>query len=790
MTKRWVFTVVCGFLLSTGAAAQQAAVEGHVVAADGGFSLDVVLIELRQTAFPVAHQQGEEDRDHEQIHDHGGHGEVTITDQDGHFAFPGVAPGEYLLRALLDGYYVAQQVLVLQPRQSIALTIELTALAVVTEEVDVTVPTPAVDPQSTGSVRVLTSRALDEMTMSGIVDVPTLAEFEVPGAVTGHDNLVHVRGNELSLHQFINGVAFLDNGHRHFSPGLSPQIFDIVNIISGGFPAEFGNRFGGILDMTTRSGRSFGGHGSATLGLGTVEGRDGSFEYGGSAGGWGYYMYGGAFHSGRFLNSPEPDALHAAGRNTQAVAQIDYQGDADLVKLFVSGGDSGFELANTLAQDEDGRDARRELQSATGIINWQHVLSTRSFLTASFYSRRVSDDLLPTTDLHTTFADGSRQTRTQGGKLDWFQSIGGHRFKAGADVSRYRLTEALDFDPRESEDDDLHPTEDEGKEHHGALERFAFSGRGTTELVSAYLQDRFNPAANVTVDVGVRLDHVDSSDSYTELSPRVGLAYHFPKAGSVVRFVYNRLFTPPPIENLLLANFLGNIAEDEHDRVGNVKPYTQHHIEGGLGQEVHPDLDIAIAAYRHVGEHAFETSEISNTYLFVPTNFAEARAYGFESGVNYRPQAERGLSGRVQYSLAKVEFIGPVTGGVAAEQHGPGEVISPVFDQRHTLVSSVVYRQPWRGFQIRTVARYGSGTPSERHDEDSARGTFVYLPDHWTFDLNARANLWRQGSWRMVLELTMTNLTNNIYAIAKESEAMPLQYAMPRVIGGRLRVDF
>ena len=92
-------------------------------------------------------------------------------------------------------------------------------------------------------------------------------------------------------------------------------------------------------------------------------------------------------------------------------------------------------------------------------------------------------------------------------------------------------------------------------------------------------------------------------------------------------------------------------------------------------------------------------------------------------------------------------------------------------------------------FQVGAVARYGSGTPSEPH-HDEGPATFGYLPDHWTFDLNARVHVWSQGDRRVAVEFDATNLTDNVYAIAKGSEATPLQYAMRRVISGRLRVSF
>ncbi|MGH9460788.1 MAG: hypothetical protein ACRD1X_06195 [Vicinamibacteria bacterium] len=198
------------------------------------------------------------------------------------------------------------------------------------ERVEVTAAAPVIDPQRTGSSVNLTRETLESLPSPLTRDVPTLAQNTLPGAVLGHDSFVHVRGNELSLHQFVNGVSFLDNPHEHFLPGVSPQIFENVNMVTGGFRAEFGNRFGGILDITTRTGAGLDGRGSASASLGTVGERSGSVEYGDAGGRWGYYFFGGLFHSARFLNPPEPHELNDDGQAGQGVFQLDYQGDRDL----------------------------------------------------------------------------------------------------------------------------------------------------------------------------------------------------------------------------------------------------------------------------------------------------------------------------------------------------------------------------------------------------------------------------------------------------------------------------
>src|SRR5438067_11140875 len=82
----------------------------------------------------------------------------------------------------------------------------------------------------------------------------------MPDSRDSHDNFLAVRCTEFSLHEFINGVSFLETTQPQFSPGVSPQIFETVDLMTGGFTPEYGNRFGGVLDITTRSGAALGGH--------------------------------------------------------------------------------------------------------------------------------------------------------------------------------------------------------------------------------------------------------------------------------------------------------------------------------------------------------------------------------------------------------------------------------------------------------------------------------------------------------------------------------------------------
>jgi len=64
------------------------------------------------------------------------------------------------------------------------------------------------------------------------------------------------------------------------------------------------------------------------------------------------------------------------------------------------------------------------------------------------------------------------------------------------------------------------------------------------------------------------------------------------------------------------------------------------------------------------------------------------------------------------------------------------------------------------------------------------------LPQHFTADIASGVTLWNSEPRRLDLEFDVTNVSNNIYRIAKESEEIPIQYAPSRTAGGSLQFHF
>jgi len=83
----------------------------------------------------------------------------------------------------------------------------------------------------------------------------------------------------------------------------------------------------------------------------------------------------------------------------------------------------------------------------------------------------------------------------------------------------------------------------------------------------------------------------------------------------------------------------------------------------------------------------------------------------------------------------------------------------------------------WTGIAM----RYGRGTIVENGPR---------LPQHFTSDLGAGTTLWHAEPRWLELEFDVTNVSNSVYQIAKESDEIPIQYAPSRTAGGSLKFHF
>jgi len=694
---------------------------------------------------------------------------ATTTDIEGGFSLSVLSPGSYTLTVSADRFYAERLTFSLAPRATQQVRIELAPVAAVTEEVTVRAEPKLVNETESATTTTISVTQISSLPTGRRIQLTDIITPFVGSAVVSHDNLVHLRGNELSLNNFINGVSFFDNPHQLFTPGLSPDIIQSVNIITGGFPAEFGNRFGGILDIVTRTGFDANNHGSVTLGAGDYLRDNASMDFGGHSAQLGYFFYAQAFQSDRFLNTPESNRLHDRGRGSRSFAQLDYRrGSSDFFKLALTFDGTNFELPNTTDDELAGRDFFQRNREQTAVLSWEHLFGSSSAISTSLYERLASARLLPTSDSISIQAGGLRNDITLGAKSDYSLFIGSrHAIKTGVDLMLLRLREDFSFDPRDNESE---------------LEPFAFRGRKTGGQASFYFQDQLRPFKNFTANLGLRYDQYSVVTSGRALSPRINLAYSLNSGQTVLHFAYNRFFAPPPIENLLLSARLG--FQNDPPRISR-----SNHFETGVTRSFVERLVLRMTGYWRSDKNAFETTELANVRIFAPTTFERGKAYGIEFSAQLNEIKRLGLSGYFNYAAQRAFHTGPVSGGFTVESVEPGERGPAAFDQIHTATSGLTWREHKSGFWASAALEYGSGTPAAFPSEDGDEVS-VRLPGHFVANFYFGADLFRKDHRGIGLQFNVENATDRVFTIAKESEFTPIQFSPPRFLSGSLKVRF
>jgi hypothetical protein len=287
---------------ATALAQSEAAVRGQVVAATDGSALVQAIVVLTSEPAGTSRQ--------------------ASTDTAGRFAFQNVPPGAYVLAGSSAGFATRELRLAIQPREvrNIVVALDLDRVQV---SLQVTAETSLVSGTHSPSATLLTPERLQAMPIGERLSLPDTVVTAAPGMIRGHDDFVHIRGHEVALNPLINGVSFWENPHGLFSAGLSPMVIQSANVMTGGFSAEYGNRFGGVVDIVTKSGLQMSNEGSATASAGQAGRRTAAADFGGHQGGLAYYIFGAASSSDRVLSPPDREAIHDSGRSGHVFAQLD-----------------------------------------------------------------------------------------------------------------------------------------------------------------------------------------------------------------------------------------------------------------------------------------------------------------------------------------------------------------------------------------------------------------------------------------------------------------------------------
>ncbi len=192
-------------------------------------------------------------------------GLATATDEDGRFALPNARPGEVELSVTTVGYGLLKKRIVIAAGSTVEVELLIGQEALKhSEQVTVAAAGPFA-PVTPGAATEYTLSNTEIRNLStALAEDPFRAIHNLPGVTASDDfySQFAVRGADVShIGVFLDGVlvdqpfhAVRDQGDLGSLSIINGDVVESTALLSGAFPARFGDRTGAVLDVTTRDG--------------------------------------------------------------------------------------------------------------------------------------------------------------------------------------------------------------------------------------------------------------------------------------------------------------------------------------------------------------------------------------------------------------------------------------------------------------------------------------------------------------------------------------------------------
>jgi hypothetical protein len=640
-----------------------------------------------------------------------------------------------------------------------------------------------------------------------------------PGFVTDDNGRMHPRGSESQVQYVVDGVPVTDNMSAIFSTSLDARTLRTVEVLTGGIPAEFGDKLAGVINVNTRSGLEGPTQGGISFSGGSFSTGEAAVDFSTHTKKLGFITNFSASTSQRYLDPPTLDNFHNFGRTAKAFFRLDYQFDANnsLRGVFNFGG-SNFEVPNRLEQQIAGQDQRQQLRDNSQNISYQHIFSPNSVAQFSFFHRQ-SDAKLFSNPLSTpVVANQDRTLQNYGAIGSLALTRGTHNIKFGGQVTITPVDEHFNFYPTQAFPDlvdDVGNVFPNPVNNFNATNPFVFNQSKTGRTLSAYVQDRFTAFKNFTLDLGVRYDNYKLLIHEQELSPRIGAAYFIPKTQTTLHVSYNRLFQPPPAENLLLASSpeaaaLSPIAVLQGvTTVQPILPDKENAFEAGAQQLLSQKFRLNLTVYQKRIENFSDKDQFFETGIIFPIAISSGRVTGEE--LRLESTDIHGFHGFVSYANARAFGVTPITGGLFLGENPQdlflkGLVFPNDHDQRNEAQFQLGYTHRPTGIYATFNGRYDSGVPADVEpgttlEQFVAAGFDPRLYNEIDFqrgrirprtilDFSVGADLMQKERVSMNLQFDIQNLTNELFLYNFESVFSGTHVGFPRLFSGRLTFRF
>jgi outer membrane receptor for ferrienterochelin and colicins len=603
--------------------------------------------------------------------------------------------------------------------------------------------------------------------------------LQVPDAAQDSFGQLHIRGDHNGLQFRLNGII-LPDGISVFGQTLPPRLIESMQMIMGSLPAQYGLRSAGIIDLTTKSGSLEPG-GSVTLYGGSHGELEPSFDYGGSAGPYTYFVTGDFLRSDLGIESPDgsSDPLHDHTKQHHGFAYAeDVLDPNNRVSMILGLSDADFQIPNlhgeqpTLGLTVNGQSTypsdflnenQREV-TQFGILSLQHSNGPLTLQT-SFIARNSTLGFIPA-PLGDLLYNGIAQQAYKQDVAYGLQSDGAyklnesHTLRAGVYFQYDRLqsdttSQVLNTDPSTGVPVNDVPVSIVQNSNDGQV------------IESGYVQDEWHLIPVLTFNYGLRFDHYNAFSSGSQLSPRANLVWQ-PLTATTVHVGYSRYFSPPPFELVgseSLAQFANTTAAPGVLQDDRVKAERSNYYDFGIEQTIAKDFTVGVDSYFKQATDLIDEGQFGAPIILTPFNYAHGQVYGVEFTGSYH------VGGFSAYAnVASQRAIGKDI--VSSQFNFDADALAYIADhyihldheQQITASGGVAY--VWSGTRFSADMLLGSGLRSDLILPDgSSIPNGDHLPYYTQINFGVEHDFERQGLHGLTARIDVINLLDKVYEI-------------------------
>jgi outer membrane cobalamin receptor len=652
-----------------------------------------------------------------------------------------------------------------------------------------------IDPDRTGNMNQIGSEDVEHrLTSLPGRSLQDLVNSE-PGWLYEGNAVLHPRGSEYQVQFVVDGVPLTDNRSPGHGAEIEADNVESMTVYTGGIPAEYGRKMGGVVEVNTARSSREGWHGQIDLSGGSFDTAAGyallQFQQGKNA----FEASAAGAMTSRYLNPPVTQNYTNHGTTGDFFGNYDRVFNPhDRLSLNFRHALARFDIPNEQVQQQAGQRQDGAIFEDMGIVSYQHIFSAQSLADVRAMFRSDSNSLssnLLSTPIIAFQRNSFNQVYFRGSTS---LHRGNHELKIGIESDAvflnerfgYIITDPSQFDP-------------------GTPTTFRFRDSRPDLEQSAFVQDLVRLGA-WTLSAGLRWDHYQLIVNQNAVSPRLAIARYFSKADMVVHASYDRVFQTPDFENILLSSSPEVVVLNPNVLRLPVEPSRGNYYEAGITKGFFGKVAFEANGYWRSANNFADDDLLLNTPVAFPIAFRKASIYGAEGKLNL-PQWKR-FSGFVSYSYMVGSAYFPVTGGLflgdsatnALTQLGGRFWVSQ--DQRNTVRARLRCQISSR-FWGAVGAEYGSGLPVD-FDGTYEQALAQYgqqVIDRVNFErdrvrpmlavsASAGADLWKKDTFAMRLQVDAFNLNDRLNLINFAGLFSGNAIAPPRGVAVRLHTDF